>query len=238
MHTFDSLQAISSRLNEITQHLESGKSSADELEEFEVLARALYERAVILHYKAKEEVYTKKNIPAKEEPVQPVQNKEIKEEPKKTAPRSGMVEFDFSAGFDTNSSEEAPITKNTSSEEKIEKPVNSTQQESTQKSTKDTQAIQAHFANLFQEASKDKMNNSKISSISQAIGLNDKLLFIHTLFNDDATVFNETVATLDKLNGMNDALRLLSELTVKNNWDVDILPVQTFAHLVNRRYVE
>jgi hypothetical protein len=60
MTSFDTLQSISSRLNELTNQLSTSNLSKEELEEFETLSRKIYERAVILSYKAKEEsVYGK-----------------------------------------------------------------------------------------------------------------------------------------------------------------------------------
>src|SRR5690554_4270728 len=62
MTSFDTLQSISSRLKELSNQLSTSKLSKDELEEFETLSRKLYERAIILNYKAKEaRVYGEEN---------------------------------------------------------------------------------------------------------------------------------------------------------------------------------
>lgn len=73
MTSFDTLQSISSRLKELSNQLTSSKLSKEELEEFETLSRKLYERAIILNYKAKEaSVYgtsVQETPVAKSEPV-------------------------------------------------------------------------------------------------------------------------------------------------------------------------
>ena len=140
MTSFDTLQSISSRLKELSNQLSSSKLSKEELEEFETLSRKLYERAIILNYKAKEEsVYGKSSqkvtvAEAAVAPNEPVVEKtpEVKEEVKREEPKkieeepeSGEIQFDFSGGFDA--SESKPVSKlkevlTPKVEEKIETP--------------------------------------------------------------------------------------------------------------------
>ena len=69
MPIFNTLQKITSRLNELSEQLNSSKLTEEELREFEQLSRDLYERAIILNYKAKEErVFQKENEQKIKEP--------------------------------------------------------------------------------------------------------------------------------------------------------------------------
>src|SRR5690554_8099432 len=62
MNSFDNIQALANRLKELSSLLSSSKINETELQEFEDIARTLYERGLILNYKAKEEkVYQKKS---------------------------------------------------------------------------------------------------------------------------------------------------------------------------------
>ncbi|PWH85227.1 hypothetical protein [Brumimicrobium oceani] len=74
MNSFDTLQSISSRLSELSNQLSTSKLSKEELEEFETLSRKLYERAVILAYKAKEENVYGKSTEKVVNPVLPFSN--------------------------------------------------------------------------------------------------------------------------------------------------------------------
>lgn len=243
MNNFESLQAIGQRLKEITDHLVNGKSSQEELEELEVLSRALYERALILHYKAKEKMVKgtpaplkKENQPAPEVKKQTPPVQEETEEVKYPKTRSSAVEFDFTEGFDTEAPEKRK--ENTTEEPSRPTPI---QEEKTAQKAPDNEAIQSifnQFLTSFNEASKDRMSTSKINSLPAAIGLNDKLLFINKLFGGNTGLYNETVTVLDQLDGMENAVLKLSEIAVRENWDIEIAPVNAFAHLINRRYVE
>ena len=84
MTSFDTLQSISSRLNELTSQLSTSKLSKEELVEFETLSRKLYERAVILNYKAKEESVYGKSTDKVANPILPFLNKEEEVEPIET----------------------------------------------------------------------------------------------------------------------------------------------------------
>lgn len=76
MTSFDTLQSISSRLNELTILLSTSKLSKEELVEFETLSRKLYERALILNYKAKEERVYGKTSDKVANPILPFSNEE------------------------------------------------------------------------------------------------------------------------------------------------------------------
>ncbi|WP_417264795.1 hypothetical protein [Brumimicrobium sp.] len=116
MTSFDTLQSISSRLKELSNQLSTSKLSKDELEEFETLSRKLYERAIILNYKAKEaRVYGEGNqkdphssasVPTPTPDVKPEVVEDAKsqvEQPTSTTNKEaspGEIQFDFSGEFD------------------------------------------------------------------------------------------------------------------------------------------
>lgn len=256
MSTFESLHAISTRLKEITAQIGNSKLSKHELEEFEVLARALYERAVILHYKAKEEKVFKtvengkKVIPeSKTNIVHSEMPKHEKAIDKKNEPisksSSGMIAFDFTGGFDTSAQEgkspeakqshdtllskEMPTSKATTIAENRERDV--TQQP-------EFNQYFSFFTSLKNSALKDRMSTVKITSLKTSIGLNDKLLFIDKLYQGNADNYSREIVFLDHCNDMNDAINKLSNVASKNNWNTELKVINLFAQFVVRRYVE
>lgn len=52
----------------------------------------------------------------------------------------------------------------------------------------------------------DDMNHSKISSLRDGIGLNDKFLMIRDLFDGDNEAYDEAISTLDELESMDDCM--------------------------------
>ncbi|WP_107040183.1 hypothetical protein [Brumimicrobium mesophilum] len=328
MTLYNSLQSISSRLDELTHQLSTSKLSKEELTEFELLSRKLYERAVILNYKSKEEHVYGDSLDKKVNPILPFSNEEdevvevqentpiseihmdafveendveeeklevdnsvnndeaTEEEVEENEPEKeiieedGRVQFDFSGGFDALSDEEKSevneveksepesieINDSTISEEsrKVE-PLNRENREAineamarqkqaifdqkrtasrdaksdeTTRSDDQTTSFYERFSKAYKAAAGDRLGTSKIDSLKGAIGLNDRMLFINELFNGDSNYFNDTIETLDQLENNEVAMRKLSEIAVKENWNKEDSSVDEFAHLITRRYVD
>jgi hypothetical protein len=272
MTSFDTLQSVSSRLRELSNQLSSSKLSKEELEEFETLSRKLYERAIILNYKAKEEsVYGKtpqknSSTETSEPKVETIVEKtvDVKEEPKEAEVNSdegeGGVEFDFSGGFDTSMNE--PVSKPESSKPVVEIPVEAEKQQKTpaeepieEKPTveqatnnksdeilDDAEENSSSFYERFSKAQRlsagDRLGTSKVNSLKDAIGLNDRLQFVSELFGGNSESYNSTIDVLDQLENNEIALRKLSEIAAKENWNKELSAVNEFAHFINRRYAD
>jgi hypothetical protein len=131
MSEFQSYKTITTRIKSLGDKLSTEKLSAEELEELKSLSRELYERVLILDYKAKEaKVFGEsEKQPASETPEEaekeeldtPVEQpvtveKETSETPDVTEDSSsvGGIEFDFSGGSD----EEDTVEKEDTVEEK------------------------------------------------------------------------------------------------------------------------
>lgn len=259
MQAYNSIQELTKKLNELSQRLEISKLSQSELAEFEKLAQQLYERTIILHYKAKEEsVYGEKEhstvteTPLPAEPIEEIIQEEVAEGPvtetvipEPKAPSTGEIEFDFSSDFEetplapTPEPEKEEETTVTELEKIIEpqttpEPVNEAPVNGNDKN----EAFYLHFEKAYHEALKDKLAYAKIQSLKGAFGLNDKLLFIKELFNGDAGEFNEIVDVLDQQDNCQAALQRLSAIAFEKNWDKEDSAVNDFVNMVNRRYVD
>ncbi|HZH86709.1 MAG TPA: hypothetical protein VFD77_05285 [Brumimicrobium sp.] len=258
MTSFDTLQSISSRLKELSNQLTSSKLSKEELEEFETLSRKLYERAIILNYKAKEaSVYgtsVQETPVAKSEPVieKIPEVKKEEETPVKVKEKAGAeeIQFDFSSDFDSSKNEsiaQPEVEKKTAPEvkrevqveapvEKITEPV--AEQIPSTPSEEKSSSFYERFSKAHKESAGDRLGTSKIDSLKGAIGLNDRLQFISELFDGNSDSYNSTIDVLDQLENNDVALRKLSEIAVKENWSKDIPAVDEFAHFINRRYAD
>ncbi|MBQ1980560.1 MAG: hypothetical protein II226_04670, partial [Alistipes sp.] len=52
----------------------------------------------------------------------------------------------------------------------------------------------------------EEINNGKIHSLTDAIGINDKFLMIRDLFDGDSDAYNEAIAALDEFDNFDDCM--------------------------------
>lgn len=79
-----------------------------------------------------------------------------------------------------------------------------------------------------------RLQTKPISNIQNAIGLNDKFLFIKELFDGEADRYNETIETLNNATNFNEAYNFLAE---NFQWDMDSEPVQKILDLIRRKLI-
>ncbi len=77
------------------------------------------------------------------------------------------------------------------------------------------------------------MPGSPVKDIRSAISLNDRVLFINSLFSEDASLFQETISKLNTMNELEEALTYLSDNFPA--WEVDSEVVYRFMMAVRRR---
>ncbi|MBW7869043.1 MAG: hypothetical protein H3C31_12030 [Brumimicrobium sp.] len=237
----NSLQEINKRINELISNMSSSKLSEEELMELEQLAQKLYERSIILNYKAKEEKVYQKEGKHKADDVKeeiPVSQEEIvvKEETKNETPQenTGEIQFDFSGDMAFTTEEPKTETIDEKIEEKIApmaKSINSSELNDTEK------GFLKQFTLTYQEVAKDKINNAKLSSLKSAFGLNDRMLFIRELFNGNSDLFNQTMEELDQFTEHESAFSVISKIAVQHNWDKEADSTNEFIHIISRKYV-
>ncbi|SFT65296.1 hypothetical protein SAMN05216474_1567 [Lishizhenia tianjinensis] len=81
-----------------------------------------------------------------------------------------------------------------------------------------------------------KLGASKIASLKEAFGLNDRLQCINELFEGNKDKFESTLNSLDNLDSYATAKQQLSEVAVAMNWDLENEVVTDFVKKVERRY--
>jgi len=82
-----------------------------------------------------------------------------------------------------------------------------------------------------------KLKNTPITNLKSAIGINVKFTFINELFGGNANDFNQSVEAIDLMTSADDARSLLSELSEKNDWDLEAHSVTQFVEMVERRFM-
>jgi hypothetical protein len=258
MSTFKSHQEIVKELKHFSDKLANGELSLKELEAYQYLIRTLYERVIVLEYKAKEK-YAKEKSTASASLI----DSQIKEEKAlntkgvKTTkePIEPSILFDFSTPTNTVSdassenqqslatekTEKEPTQNPTAEQGDLEPEIEDiapVEVETTIESTAPTQ--KDDFFDQFLVYNDDsllgKLAASKVDSLKGAFGLNDRLQIIHELFNGNSEAFQISIETLDDLPSFEQAKVKLNEIAAQHQWEPDHLLVGDFVKMIQRRY--
>ena len=79
-----------------------------------------------------------------------------------------------------------------------------------------------------------RMQSKKISSLKQAIGINEKFLFINELFGGDLGRYNNVIEEFEQMT-TEGSVTHLRELKIQNQWDENNEAFQKFKSLVERK---
>jgi hypothetical protein len=84
-----------------------------------------------------------------------------------------------------------------------------------------------------------RMQFKPIENIKDAIGLNEKFLFINELFAGDINAYNQSVSELNSCPSIHEAFELLNKLTSEFQWDGQrsAETIEKLANLVQRRFM-
>lgn len=83
------------------------------------------------------------------------------------------------------------------------------------------------------EAWRSDMPGSPVKDIRSAISLNDRILFIRTLFDEDPVIFQDTIAEVNEIATLDEAVEYLKEHNPA--WDFDSDVVYRFMMAVRRK---
>ena len=85
-----------------------------------------------------------------------------------------------------------------------------------------------------------RMQQKSISNLKDAIGVNEKFLFINELFNGNIQDYNDAIDKLNSFGDINEAFEYINGLTTRYAWDGNrsAITIEKFASLVQRRYME
>ncbi len=85
-----------------------------------------------------------------------------------------------------------------------------------------------------------RLQMTPISNLKDAIGVNEKFLFINELFGGNIQVYNESIARLNEFGNMQAAFDYLNELNDLLGWDEkrSAQTIEKLANFVQRRYMD
>lgn len=101
---------------------------------------------------------------------------------------------------------------------------------------KEEENVQTVLADAAKESftRNDSITNKKIDDIKQAISLGDRFLFQRELFNNNGELMMKTIAYLNGIATMDEALQYINK---KFDWDFENPTVERFIQILNRRYL-
>lgn len=263
------LSSLESKLKAIQAaytQLENGKLSQEELEDLVSNTKELYERAVILRYKAFEEkVFGVREVaPATVQEqlaiAEEVMEVEIPQLIIETEEESGdLVEFeneeqeieaipsfDFSL-FDDS----AEVAKNVELEENSIEHISVTstatdefglhEERIVMEQTTVTPVAEENksFITRFSRVEpgfSSQIGMSKLDTLIGSFGLNERLQYINELFDGSSEAFAEAIKAIDNLSSLQDALVKASTYANQFNWDNDSETVEELVIKIKRRY--
>jgi hypothetical protein len=80
----------------------------------------------------------------------------------------------------------------------------------------------------------EKLKSKAITDIGNAIGINDKFIFVKELFHGDTNMYNNTIGVLNNATNFNEAYNYL----IGNfDWDMDSPLVQILLDLIRRKLI-
>jgi hypothetical protein len=83
----------------------------------------------------------------------------------------------------------------------------------------------------------DHFQQNGIGDLREAIGINDKFLFVNELFNGDLERYNKVVDELNGFSGLSGAQTYLAELQVQYQWEENSPAHQKLNDLLKRKFV-
>lgn len=257
---FLSMSELSESIKERIKNLDAGKLPSEELENLTNDVRDLYERMVVLQYKALEKgikisspLESKEIKPIIEAQVSHVPKDEVKTpviETKKEEPKEVIIpSFKFSTGAKTtlDSNKNEKVETKTSTQQNIQAAIfdaghdtleNKKDVSINEKMAQDKSAsIAEKYASESKYTLAEKLKMTRINDLRSAIGINQKFLFMNDLFEGENTAFNDAIQRLNTCNNGDEAQSALNEYGQKYQWSNDSERVQQFTELIVRRYL-
>lgn len=240
MEKFKSVPELIQSLNLLATRINKGTVGLEEFETTLRDARELYERLVILRYKAIED----RNLMGAPrqadifENLPPVAAEPETEELKPTPKQISLID----------SIEEIKREKVAAPAEAVEpkqepvkpEPVKPTPVAKTPEATPPhiQPSSRAPKEVEVKESVAEKMSHTPIKDLTVAIGLNQKFQFIKELFDADADAYKSAVSKLNSFSGGTEAEQFLhNELMATYGWNEEEPLVISFTELVQRRYL-
>jgi hypothetical protein len=262
MSEFGTKEEIIKSIENHFLQMESRKLSMQDLEELVSQARELYERTLILRYKAYEvkvfgelrevlevEIPAEKvvEVISEEEEIEEETQEEISADIEITKEEEKVSDepiFDFDV-FDEKIEEKEEVISESIPEIKEEKveaqeiveDLIDTKLEPTRSFLTQTESSDIFNKILESDNSLGSLlMSSKLNTLIGSFGFNEKYQCIQELFNGSSEEFNQAIDLLDNLDNLDQAKNQLEFYVDSNSWDLESELVAEFVTKVARRY--
>jgi len=230
MEKFKSIPELIQSLNHLATRINKGTVG---LEEFEVTlrdARELYERLVILRYKAIED----RNLMGSPRQADIFEAAPEVEESKPAPKQISLID----SIEEIKREKVSPPMEIVESKAEIEKPAPVATKPIVVTPPPVPPSSRAPKEVEQKESVAEKLSHTPIKDLSVAIGLNQKFQFIKELFQADADAYKSAVSKLNSFSGGAEAEQFLrNELMATYGWNDEEPLVISFTELVQRRYL-
>jgi hypothetical protein len=237
---YKSISELMDELKSMTDKIEQGNLSYNELKEVLNTSRELHERLVILKYKAVEKFVKgddygkhrfklnlkRTNQLSLEEVISDTVKEKLEkaqtnfledltpEPPMAEEPETAVVEVRKEVKEETKIAPVAPLEKANGSA-----------------------SVNDKFSGQNKKTLADKLNKSPIKNLKEHIGINQKFLFINDLFKGENEVYNAAVNQLNAFENYQKAQDYLNIIKVQLEWDEEHPSTIKFLDYVERRYL-
>lgn len=237
-----SITRLGLQIQEKLNKLNAGNLTLNELDDLKKEIAELHERIIILNYKAEEKMILKSAgeiLEAKREPEKVVQEqnfiKPIKIQSEPVQPKVAVEPVIEKKPEPVIDLKVDPIVEKT-------KPVISAepvQQHLFQEThTAPEVLLKAEEKNAVGKQSLvERLQKTRIQDLKAAIGLNQKFLFMNSLFEGENTSYNDAIEKLNAMPTAADARHYIRELAYIYNWNYEDENVILFTEYIERRYL-
>lgn len=258
MAHFKSQKELVNAIEQNLNKLEAGELSISEMEDHLDLIRELYERTVVLRYKAFEQAATPSPIAAiqEEEPEPEIQEEKEDEKEEEASTSDEQPSIDFSL-FDTDEEEEeVALEIATESTELVQETTIEVVSEQVSETEPESEEPKAHpifdtpqqsksanpvdFEKRFTEVHRSligQLGFDKLDTLIGSFGLNERLQYINELFDGSSDAFAEAIKLLDSQPDIDTAKVAAARFSSANGWDLESDTVEEFMQKLCRRYV-
>lgn len=235
---YQTLQEIAGNIQRKLDYLLTGELSRKDLENLTDASRELYERLVVLRYKAyddevKEQVTVAAPV-SKEETPDTQTLPEISFRLEETKPEEPLQISLIDAIEEVTKTESTP----TKHEETIVVPLVNEPTKPAAVNHDNKESLHEKLSRVVaaSESLADKMENNPIADLKRAITLNQRFQFSRELFKGNNQDYE---VAIDKLNNTTreDAMQQIATLRSKYSWSEDSSVTSDFVELIERRYM-
>jgi hypothetical protein len=244
------MEELSEKLHEKIKELAEGKLDIKELEELTDDARELYERLLIVKYKAYEQYGKPKETVTEEiEPVKEVISAEA-ETVEESIDFSGITEekekeeleqvgFDFSA-IEEEAQEE--IDAEEPKEDVIEMAkdiqVDAFRDSHVEKvEAEDNNSLNEKLKSEEEQSLRKQFQSTPVGDIKKEISIAKKFEYITFMFEGKNELYEAAIEDLNNCASGEEAKNKLNDYAVNHNWDLENKSIIKFVELVERRYL-